>query len=143
MYINVLLYVILLSLLPATFLMYLYSNFEEFNEKVDFKLPYSTIKKMLLEYSQDEDQLIWSASKIYFVPIHWKEKPLALLDYKIGVNSFLDYIRYYFFLFHFEKIVEKGKKEKNKVKEYENMKDFLDYIIQEEERKEEQNGYKL
>ena len=143
MYFNVLLYVTLLSLLPVTFLMYLYSNFEEFNDKVDFKLPYSTIKKMLIEYSQDEDQLIWSFSSLRFVPIHCKDKPLALLDYKIGTNSFLDYLQYYFFLFHFEKKVEKEKREKTKVKEYENMKDFRDYILQEEKRKEEQSGYRL
>lgn len=143
MYFNVLLYVTLLSLLPVTFLMYLYSNFEEFNDKVDFKLPYSTIKKMLIEYSQDEDQLIWSFSSIRFVPIHSKARPLGKLDYKIGCNSFLDYIQYYFFLFHFEKKVEKEKQKKVKVKEYENMKDFRDYILQEEKRKEEQSGYRL
>ena len=137
----IIVYVFLLGAIPYVFIATFHDEFKKFNEKVDFKLPYSTIKKMLKTYIYNEDILKEASRKK--LRVSFKDK-----EYVIGVNNFWDYIRYVHFIRFSFLFVNKRKEEKDaeeqmerekehkkkmqkKVDEYKKMNEFLKDVVEE------------
>ena len=137
----IIVYVFLLGAIPYVFIATLHDEYKKFNDKGDFKLPYSTIKKMLKMYIDDDDilkEVSWKKLRVSF-----KEK-----EYVIGVNNFWDYIRYVHFIRFSSLFVNKRKEERDaeeqmerekeqkkemlkKVNEYKKMNEFLKDVVEE------------